>query len=218
MPAISRRLFLTSSAAAAGMSVTTLATAQQADTGAAAMSLEDALKRRESIRLYAPETLPDDLLLRILWAANGINRPEVGGRTAPSARTAYDIETYVATADGVRLYDPDTAALTGVLDADVRQAGTDAQRFVRSAPAVLIYVSDRQKLIAAGYNADNAADLTMTGRVNAAIIAQNVYLFAAAEGLGTCLVGGINRADLETALGLGADRSVAFIQPIGYPG
>jgi hypothetical protein len=30
----------------------------------------------------------------LLWAANGINRPESGKRTAPSARNAQDIDVY----------------------------------------------------------------------------------------------------------------------------
>lgn len=219
MSTLSRRLFITSSAAAAASLGPVLASGAQetAAQGIATTSVEEALRRRESIRAYAADPLPDATLLSLLWAAIGVNRPDVDGRTAPSARTAYDTEIYVATPDGVSLYDVAAGALVPTLEGDVREAGTAAQRFVRTAPAVLIYASDKDKLLAAGYSAENPTDLTMTGRVNAAIIAQNVYLFAAAEGLGTCLVGGINRVELEAALGFGDTKSVAFIQPVGFP-
>ena len=41
----------------------------------------------------------------LLWAANGINRPESGKRTAPSALNAQDIDIYVCMKSGVYLYD-----------------------------------------------------------------------------------------------------------------
>lgn len=218
MSALTRRMFISSTTALASIGVTVLAFGQETGAeGAGIVSLEEALQRRESIRTYAPDALPDDVVLRVLWAANGINRPDVDGHTAPSARSAYDVEIYLATPDGVSIYDPAASALAPFLDGDVREAGTSAQRFVHAAPAVLIYVSDHAKLIEAGYDPDATSDLIMTGRVNAAIMAQNVYLFAAAEGLGTCLVGGINRAELQEALGLGEGKVVAFIQPIGRP-
>lgn len=44
-----------------------------------------ALTRRKSVREFAPTPLSLQQLSELLWAANGINRPETGGRTAPSA-------------------------------------------------------------------------------------------------------------------------------------
>ncbi len=215
MPAMSRRLFLASSTV--GLGAATLPAAAQSETGAGAVSLEEALRRRESIRLYTEEPIAEDQLLRLLWAGYGINRRDIEGRTAPSARTAVDVDIYVASPDGVRRYDPVAETLEAYLDTDVREAGTSAQRFVQSAPVVLIYVSEREKLVAAGYDAEDEAGLVMTGRVNTAFISQNVYLFAAAEGLGTCVVGGIQRGPLEEALGFDDGRFVTFIQPVGHP-
>jgi nitroreductase len=214
---MSRRLFLASSTIGLGAAALPAAAQSETATGTAAVSLEEALRRRESIRLYTDEPVAEDQLLRLLWAGYGINRPDIEGRTAPSARTAVDVDIYVATADAVRRYDPVAETLEPFLDADVREAGTAAQRFVQSAPVVLIYVSDREKLVAAGYDAEDEANLVMTGRVNTAFIAQNVYLFAAAEGLGTCVVGGIQRGPLEEALGFDDGRFVTFIQPVGHP-
>lgn len=226
MSALTRRLFLLSSAAAAasigaGSAVAQEMTAAMPGEGMATMSLRDALMRRESIRLFNEEPVDEETLLALLWAANGVNRPDVDGRTAPSWRTAKDTDIYVARADGVSLFDPVTNTLTPVLDADIRkQAST--QPFVGTAPVVLIYVSDYARVLAAaGVTEPDPAAITEAHRiaanVDAAVIAQNVYLFCAAEGLGTCLVGGADREALTAALELTETRAVVYVQPVGHP-
>src|SRR5271157_5681846 len=66
--------------------------------------LMQALKDRMSTRAYGEEKLPMQTLSNLLWAAFGINRPD-GRRTAPSARNWQEIDIYVATPEGVYLYD-----------------------------------------------------------------------------------------------------------------
>ena len=55
-----------------------------------------ALKARRSAREFAATPLPAEMLSNLLWAAYGINRPETGGRTAPSAHDWQEIEVYAA--------------------------------------------------------------------------------------------------------------------------
>jgi hypothetical protein len=43
------------------------------------------LKARATSRAFAPDALPDQVVSNLLWAAFGINRPDSGRRTAPSA-------------------------------------------------------------------------------------------------------------------------------------
>ncbi|MFA5168773.1 MAG: hypothetical protein WC530_09620 [Candidatus Omnitrophota bacterium] len=50
--------------------------------------LMQALADRKSAREFSPEELSLQTLSDLLWAANGINRPESGYRTAPSAGLA----------------------------------------------------------------------------------------------------------------------------------
>ena len=49
-------------------------------------------------------------------------------------------------------------------------------------------------------------------------MAQNVYLFCAAEGLGTCLLGTVDREAIKTALKFPDHLSVTYIQPLGEIG
>ena len=61
-------------------------------------------------------------------------------------------------------------------------------------------------------------ELVIAARVNSAIMAQNVYLFCAAEGLGTCLLGTVDREAIKTALKFPDHLSVTYIQPLGEIG
>ncbi len=220
---MSRRLFFVSSALAAAALAGTRALAQTLSgiAGHASMPLRDALAKRESIRTYAATPIEDEQLLALLWAADGVNRPDVGGRTAPSWRTALDTEIYVARASGIDRFDAEGNSLVPVSSEDVRKT-LSPQPFVGTAPVVLIYVSELSKLLAAA-NLDPAAldlvteDHRIAAHVNAAVVSQNAYLFCAAEGLGTCLVGGADRAAAAAALNLGEGQIVTYVQPVGHP-
>lgn len=63
------------------------------------MPLMAALAARRSSRAFASTGLPLPVLSTLLWAAYGVNRAD-GGRTAPSAINAQEVDVYVALADG----------------------------------------------------------------------------------------------------------------------
>ena len=111
------------------------------------MPLMEALASRRSLREFARDPLPLQLLSNLLWAAWGTNRPD-GGRTAPSALNVQEIELYAALPAGA--------------------------------------------------------------------IAQNVYLFAAGNGLATVLRAWIDRTAIADALGLTHDQQVLLSQTVGH--
>jgi hypothetical protein len=67
-------------------------------------SLLQALQHRRSVRAFQPQTLDVEQLSSLLWAAAGINRPDTGGRTAPSAHNWQEIAIYALLAEGSYLY------------------------------------------------------------------------------------------------------------------
>ncbi|HOL67114.1 MAG TPA: nitroreductase family protein, partial [bacterium] len=77
-------------------------------------TLMEALSLRKSTREFSPQELPLQTLSDLLWAAFGINRPESGKRTAPSAVNWQEIDLYVATPKGVYLYEARTNQLKPV--------------------------------------------------------------------------------------------------------
>ena len=97
------------------------------------LPLMQALARRQSQREFDPVALPLPVLSDLLWAAAGVNRPDSGGRTAPSAMNAQEVDLYVALPEGLYLYDPHAHALQRTVAADVRRV-TGYQDFVDSAP------------------------------------------------------------------------------------
>ena len=104
--------------------------------------LEEILMNRKSIRSYSDQPVDEDLLLKVLWAANGMNR-EDGRRTAPSAINAQDVELYLCT-DVTCHYDPQTASLEKVADADIRPIIQVQNSFILTHPVILL-CSDQTK-------------------------------------------------------------------------
>jgi nitroreductase len=171
--------------------------------------LMQALKERKSTREFSPEKLSPQVLSNLLWAGWGINR-ENGLRTAPSSSNKQEIEVYAVMADGAYVYDAKGNALKPVVSGDLRKA-TGTQPFVGEAPLNLVYVADFSKM---GGTDENAK--TATANANTGLIAQNVYLFCASEGLGTVVRGSVPRAELSKALNLRPDQRITLAQTVGY--
>jgi SagB-type dehydrogenase family enzyme len=173
--------------------------------------LMDCLKARQSSREFGPEKLSAQDLSNLLWAADGINRPDSGKRTAPSAVNWQDIDIYVSTAEGLFLYLPKEHALRKILSEDVR-AAMGTQEFVKSVPVNLIYVSDYSKL-ARGTDEDKR----FYSGAHTGFISQNVYLFCASAGLATVVRGLVDREAMAKTMLLRPEQHVTLAQSIGYP-
>ena len=139
-----------------------------------------------------------------------MNRPD-GKRTAPTALNRQEIDIYVATADGLFLYDAKANALQPVLEKDIR-ALTGRQPFVKDAPVSLVFVADYAKM---GKGSD--ADKAFYSAADTGFISQNVYLFCASEGLATVVRGMVPRDELAQTMKLRPDQKIVLAQPVGYP-
>ena len=114
-----------------------------------------ALRDRKSFRSYSTEKIPLQVLSNLLWAAFGINRPELGLRTAPSGGNRQDIDIYVAMVDGVYVYDAKANLLNPIVAEDIRNLSgrqypppnvpANVVPRLDEAPINLVYVSDGKK-------------------------------------------------------------------------
>jgi SagB-type dehydrogenase family enzyme len=174
------------------------------------LPLMQALAKRRSSREFQRKPLPLPMLSSLLWAAFGVNR-RGGGRTAPSAIDAQEIDVYVALPDGAYLYDAQAHALRLVAASDLRRI-TGYQDFVDEAPLDLVLVADyaRMRMVPAAQRESYAS-------AAAGAIAENVYLYAASAGLATVIRAWIDRAAIADALGLTHDQQVLLSQTVGYP-
>ena len=170
--------------------------------------LMQCIAERRTSRSFSAEELPLQTVSEVLFVADGITSPD-GKKSVPTARNRQNQRVYAFRADGVYLYNNKKHALDKVLDGDLRK-NCGKQAFHAVAPLVLVYVSDMsavgntpvQQAIYSGNHSGHAA--------------QNVYLYAASEGLSTVICGLLDRDLIKKILKLGEDDMVIFSQPVGY--
>lgn len=179
--------------------------------------LMEALRDRKSSREFSPTPLSEQTLSNLLWAGFGINRPESGRRTAPSALNWQETDIYVFTEKGAYLYDAKTNALLPVAAGDHRGAtGSMIQPFVKKAPVNLVYVVDAARTGLMGKMLSEA-QRDMFSDAAVGFISQNVYLYCASEGLATVVRGLVDREALTELLHLRPEQRIILAQSIGHP-
>lgn len=170
----------------------------------------EALKNRKSTNAFQTQPLTKERLLELLWAAWGINRPDSGKRTAPTAMNAQEIDIYVLLPEGVYVYDAKGNQLTPVSTQDLRPK-TATQGFMRDAPVHLLFIADYAKYRIRGPQTE------LYSAAHTGFIGQNVYLYCASQGLGAHFYASIDRAALKDSLKLREDQTIVFAQAVGYP-
>lgn len=149
----------------------------------------EAFAVRSTSRDFAGGELPIQTLSNLLWAAFGVNRPERGMRTAPSAMNWQETDVYVVMSSGAYVYDAANNSLKPVASGDLR-ALTGVQPYVKDAPVSLVYVADAKKMTMSEDipkpMKDAVEELNEFMKwADSAVVAENVYIFAASEGLAT---------------------------------
>lgn len=172
-------------------------------------TLMESMQLRRTTREFGPEKLSAQELSGVLWAGFGINRPDEGRRTAPSAMNSQEVDLYVALVEGLYVYDPKGHQLDPVLAGDFR--GKTGQAFATNAAAVVIYVADFSRLA----KAKPETRLFYSG-IDTGAISQNVYLYCAAHNLAT-VVYDLNREPLARAMELKPAQQIILAQALGHP-
>ncbi len=180
----------------------------------AGKALLDVLRERNSSREFDPKPLDSQCLSNLLWAAFGINRPEKGMRTAPSALNIREMKLYAVLPQGTYVYDPALNCLDPVAAGDMRKKSAQ-QPELREAPLHIVLVADYSKY----KNTKEATKqrFTLLSHAHAGFIGQNIYLYCASEGLSTCFITRFNHDALAKALGLVEDQLLLYTQAVGYP-
>ncbi len=185
-----------------------------------AMSLEAALWARQSVRALTRDSIALADIGQLLWAAQGVNRPN-GHRTAPSAGATYPLEVYLVAARvrdlpaGVYRYRSAGHVLDRVATGDrLGDLTTTATRqtWIADAAAVLVFAADYDRTTP---RYRERADRYVPMEVGFA--AQNVYLEAAALGLGTTFAGSFQDSALARVVSLPDAQRPLGIMPIGKP-
>lgn len=158
------------------------------------MSFLELVRKRRSVRGYAPTQVPRDIIERCLEAA----------RLAPSACNSQPWSFIVVDDERLRrvLFD---AAFSGLYTLN---------SFVRDAPVIIVVITKRSGYAAAlgGYFRGVQYNLIDIG-----IACEHLILQATEEGLGTCWLGWFNEKGVKQALGLPKGAKVDILISMGYP-
>jgi nitroreductase len=191
----------------------------------------EALSLRASVREWSDKDLTPQDLSDLLWAANGVNRPD-GRRTAPSAMNAQDVDIYVFLKAGAYRYDAAAHALVPVVAGDHRQdvapprmpgakpaakpetpaPGAKPGPPPAPAPVLLVLVTDTGKF----RMGEPEAKLRM-GALDVGIVSQNIGIFCAGTGLATRPRASMDAAKVKELLKLGETQYPLMNHPVGYP-
>jgi SagB-type dehydrogenase family enzyme len=184
------------------------------------ISLDSTLWARRSTREFSDRTISLADASQLLWAAQGVNRPD-GHRTAPSAGATYPLELYLLAArvdglePGMYRYRPATHDLvtTGVTVRLVDLPGVAVrQEWVTGAAALVVFAAAYERT--SGRYASRAERYVPMEVGHAA---QNLYLEAAALGLGTTFIGAFTDSALARVLALPAEQRPLGLMPVGHP-
>ena len=150
------------------------------------MKLDEAIKKRRSIRAYKPRDVPDAVVEKLIEAAS----------SAPSAGNIQPWRFVIARNPEVKK--------------ELAQAADQA--FIEEAPVVIV-VCANEKRAETGYGVRGK---TLYCIQDTAAATQNIHLTAYSLGLGTCWIGAFNEDQAKKAVNAPEEmRPVAMI-PVGY--
>jgi hypothetical protein len=184
-----------------------------------------ALKERKTNRNIREGKLSPQVLSNLLWAAWGVNRTKGPfgqiGRTAASASNSQEIDLYVVLPEGTYLYDAVAHQLKPVVEGDLRpKVGAHGQNVTMvKAPVILVFVVDIAKYAASKFQEPGLLDAEIQKsyyNVATGLIAGNVYLFAAGNGLAAWFHN-CNKQALAAELKLRPEQRVLYAQTVGLP-
>lgn len=176
------------------------------------LTIMKAFEKRSSATSFSSRELSLQDLSDLLWASNGINRPESGKRTAPTAVNAQDVDIYVLLKAGAYIYDAKTHTLKGIAAGDSRKLVSERQTNFANAPVMLVLVSEISRF----RGDDNERKLSWAA-MDAGIVSQNVSLFCAGAGLVTRPRASMDTGGLRKLLNLNSNQYPLLNNPVGYP-
>jgi len=180
------------------------------------------LQERRTDRGISPNPLPPQTLSNLLWAAFGVNRTEGGlrgkpGRTAASASNSQEIDLYVVLPEGVYLYEAGPHRLAPIAAGDFRARSWWGG--AKTAPVNIFFVVDLARYIKEGQPDPHIDDSEVQKSyyyVGTGLIAANIYLFAASQGLAAWFHN-CDRVSTPKEFKLRPEQRVLFAQTVGYP-
>ena len=190
------------------------------------LSVEEALAKQPryiGVRQFSGQSIKPADVGQLAWAGLATTErppqpvvPPASARvTAPLEAEAYPIQLYLATQDGVYLYNPSSHSLQQIVNQDVRgglAAATIAPEAVASAGCDIILASSLRDV---GIRSGGKARQLIL--LQAGHIAQNIQLQAVSLALGSVAIGDLDPRSARAACNLPRSAEPLCIVAVGYP-
>jgi SagB-type dehydrogenase family enzyme len=165
------------------------------------VSVEEAIAKRKSVRVFKDEEVSFQAVSQLMWAAYGEG-------CVPSAGAIYPLRLYLVVRKaeflepGVYRYWPDRHSLSEIVIGKVE--------LEYNAPITIVIAVDYEKI---------NQKYGLKGRVYAHLEAghsgQNIYLQALSLGLGTVAVGAFDEEQVRLLLNISSDEEILYLMPVG---
>lgn len=187
-------------------------------------SLETALQTRRSRRDFTSDALNLKQVGQMLWSAQGVTA-DWGGRTAPSAKSAYPLTVYLIAYNVIDLTSGVYKYLPGEREAvhqlqllqkgDLREALGEAigQNAAANPPAILIIAGNMEVMAKAFDNVRHDNNVYL----EAGHAAQNLYLQTESLKLGMVTIAGFDGAKVAKVVGIPDSETIIYAIPFGIP-
>lgn len=185
------------------------------------ISLEETIKRRQSIREFSPQALSLNQLSQLLWAAQGVTERENSRRSCPSAGALYPLEIYVAVKNvngvepGIYYYDVFKHSLEIIRKGDFSTKLADAclgQFFIAEAPVIILICAEYERTTWK-YGERGVRYVHM----EVGHCGQNICLQVQSLGLATVPIGAFWDREVQKVTEIPEEHEPLYIFPVGYP-
>ena len=189
---------------------------------ASGISLEEAIKKRRTIRSFRKEPLSLKQFSQILWAAQGITGPRGFGRASPSAGALYPLDLYAVVGKqsvegldtGIYHYVPTDHTIRKIADEDRRAevAIASLSQMRMADAAVLFVVTAEYGRITIKYGDRGIRYAHMeVGHVG-----QNIFLQCHTLRLSAGIVGAFHDKEVARTIGVEKNHEPLIIFPVGW--
>jgi len=187
-----------------------------------AVSVEQAIWQRRTIRSYGPNPLSLEQFSQVLWAAQGITGDRGYKRSAPSGGALYPLDIYAVLGvrgvtglqEGIYHYNPEKHAAQLIAKGDFRRDVAEAalsQLWLANAPLNLVITVEYGRIT--GKYGVRGKRYAM---IEAGHVGQNIFLQAEALGLKAGIVGAFHDDDVKRVMTITGSHEPVLIMPVGY--
>jgi SagB-type dehydrogenase family enzyme len=186
------------------------------------MSLEEAIKRRRTIRSFQEKPVTEEQFSQIFWSAQGITDEGGFKRAAPSGGALYPADVYACAgkgcvnglSEGIYHYISTNHSIEKIKGGDKRGDLGEAclgQMWMARAPVIFVLTAEYERITGKYGNRGIRYALIEIGHIG-----QNIFLQCQALGLSAGIVGAFDDRMVGKVMDLEKDYRPLIVMPVGW--